>query len=223
MTPEQIAYLVLHTPVQHGFLAALLALAPLVAKLFGGAESARTSARAAESAQNAKNDTLALNRAEIDSVLTDARQSSAKRNALLEGVTDYSATRPAGVPQAHATGGLRPSAIAGGSAMGKQFKDADLAALLAGTPQLTPNPQPNGFDKFLNIAGGIAGALGLAGQAKNALAGASDAPNVSGVKVNSDPNALVNTLPKADMSSFDPSMLPPQPSYKPKFTPNRGF
>ncbi len=183
MTHEQIAYFVVHAQVQHGFITALLALAPLISKLFSGTEKARTDARIQETNLNASQDANAINRAVTDNELTQSKQSDAMKNALRAGIKDYSVTRPDGVPNGRATGGLRPSAYSGGNALGTQFENSDLASIMAGTPKLTPPPQANGFDKFLNIGSGIAGLLGLAGQAKNALN--PDDPN--------NPNARVKT------------------------------
>lgn len=213
MTPDQLAALILHTPVQMSWLNAVLALAPLAAKLFGGASKSRAEARVAEADQNLKQDNAAINRAVVDNNLTQSKQNSAVQNALREGVKDFSITRPAGVPSGRATGGYRPSSITGLNDMGKQFKEADLASIMAGTPKLTPPPQAGKFDKFLNIAGGLAGLAGLAGQAKSSLGGGASVPNVN-ASVSSDPTTFLKTLPALD-TSFAP---PPKPIYKPRFT-----
>ncbi len=185
MTHDQIVYLLLHTPTQHAFLGALLALAPLIGKLFGGTEKARTDARIQETQLNNQQDTNAINRAVVDNNLTQSKQDSAVKNALRAGIKDYSVTRPDGVPMGHSVGGLRPSAITGVNGLGTQFENSDLASIMAGTPKLTPPPQANGFDKLLNIGGGIAGLLGLAGQVKNTMNPDGSDPN--------DPNSRVRT------------------------------
>lgn len=223
MTHEQIVYALLHTPPQMAFLQALLALAPLAAKLFNGASKARADARVQETQLNRQQDADAINRAVTDTELTQSKQNDAVQNALRSGIKDFSIARPDGVGPSRAMGGYRPSAITGINDLGKQFKDADLASIMAGTPKLTPPPKAGKFDKFLNIAGGIAGLVGLAGQAKNAL-NPDDAPDI-------DPSARVNTNMATPMSftqSLNPESFavppPAQSTYRPKFTPYRpGF
>jgi hypothetical protein len=215
MTHEQVLYALLHAHVQYSFLGALLALAPLVAKLFGKTEDNRTQARVATAAANQNQDAQAINRAVVDNTLTQSKQDDAYKNSLRAGIQDYHVTRPDGVPDGHATGGLRPSAYLGGNALGAQFKDADLASIMAGTPKLTPPPQANGFDKFLNIGSGIAGLLGLGGNVASALKSpTTPIPNVS-AHVNTDPSALINTLPSIGNTAITP---PQQSTYRPKFT-----
>jgi hypothetical protein len=214
---DQIAYQFTHAPVVMGFLAQLLAIAPLVAKLFGGASKARAEGRVAEAGLNAEQDAANINRAVVDRNLTTANQDSAYKNAIREGVNDFSVTRPDGVPNGRATGGLRPSAIVGGNALGKQFKEQDLASIMAGTPKLTPPPQAGKFDKFLNIAGGIAGLAGLAGQAKNAFSGGSSVPQINtSASIADDPTAFLKNMPTVDPANFTP---PPTSTYRrPTFT-----
>lgn len=203
MTHEEMIFRLLHEPVQMGWLSALLALAPLASKLFGGASKARAEARVAESGLNAGQDKMAIDRAVVDNNLTQSKQDDAIKNGLRAGLKDFSVNRPAGVPGGKMTGGLRPSAITNGNKLGQQFQDADLASIMAGTPALTPPPKAGKFDKFLNIAGGIAGLAGLAGQAKSAFGGASDMPDID-PNVATDPTAFLKTLPSINTAISAP-------------------
>lgn len=192
-------------------------VAPLVGKVAGDTSAARAGARVAEAGLNATQDNAALNRAVIDNNLTQSKQDSAFKNGLRAGVKDFHVTRPDGVPDGRATGGVRPSAIVNGNAMGAKFQADDLASLMAGTPELTPPPQAGKFDKFLNLTSGLSGLAGLAGQAKNAFGGGSVPPpqvNTFG-KVNTDPNALMDRLPGIGDTGIAP---PVQATYRPKFT-----
>lgn len=217
MTHEEIVYALLHTEVQRSLIGGLLALAPLAAKLFGGMSKARADARVSEAGLNANQDKLAIDRAVVDNNLTQSKQGSAYQNAYREGVQDFKIERPNGVPSRASTGGFRPSSITGGNALGKQFKEQDLASIMAGTPKLTPPPKAGKFDKFLNIAGGIAGLVGLAGQAKSAFGGGSSIPEINtSANVASDPSAFLKNMPGIN-ETFTPP--PAGPIYRrPQFT-----
>lgn len=213
MSHDEIVRALLNAQPHYAWLTALLGLAPLIAKAFGGASKARAEARVQEAGLNNVTDTAAINRAVTDDSLTTSKQGRAKQNALLAGITDYSVTRPDGVPNGHATGGLRPSAISGGNALGKQFEEQDLASIMAGTPALTPAPKAGKFDKFLNIAGGLAGLAGLAGQIKNGMSTSQPIQDVT-PKVNTNPADPLSITPMVP-NTFVP---PPAPFFRPKFT-----
>lgn len=157
----------------------LLKALPAIASTVLGIGGARAGARVNEAGLNANEDKLALERAAAEqnnarqNAVTSANlrsndQSDAVLGGYREGVKDVHFNRPSGVEDTGGTGGARPSAIIGLSAMGHNQKADALARILADnptlktpTPGLTPVPQANGFDKFLNITGGLAGAGAL--------------------------------------------------------------
>lgn len=195
--------------------------ASAIGKVAGNTSTARAGARVQEAALNADQDRLALDRAAQAQRARATDESSAVRGGLLEGVRDAEITRPEGVTDHITSGGLRPSAIAGGAAMGKQFKDDALARIIAdnSTPQLTKNPSAGKLDKFLNFASGVGGLVGLGGELKGALGGGPAIPDVmANTKVSTDPSILATT-PSVD-AGIDTSKLPTQSRYnRPRFTP----
>ncbi len=178
------------------FLGPIGTIANVVGKLFGTTEDDRNKARVQETQLNNTQDELALQRAFAEqgnsranlAASDTARRSdegAALKGGYLQGVQDYHVTRPEGVPDGHATGGLRPSAILGKEAIGKTMQDSANARIAANyptlntaTPNLTPVPEANGFDKFLNIARGITGAISLAGNIKDQIDQNTDSPPI---------------------------------------------
>ncbi len=124
---------------------------------------------------------LDLNRRKFSSTERDANIDRAKRGGALEGVQDIEFE---GIPAHIASrmpkikGGLRPSAIVGREQLGRDVRAKALDAMLKGEqydpvklgelPGVSEPPKPTGFDKFLNIAGTIGGAAGIANQAMGA-------------------------------------------------------
>ena len=198
-TAEYVMFVNALGPVNQAWLSAVLALAPLVAKLAGGMSKDRSEARVQEAGLNQTSDRLALDRADQAQKARAADESTAVRSGLLEGVKDASFARPEGAGGRAMAGGLRPSAITGGSAMGKQFKDDALARIASGssTPSLTPNPKASKFDMVLNLVSSLAGGLSGVGQGMDAINGLkkSSIPNVEDINVNSDPTSFLKKYP----------------------------
>lgn len=191
--------------------------ASTIGKVAGDMSGARAGARVAEQGLNADYDRLALERAAQEQRGRATDENSAIRGGLLEGVKDAEvATNPDG--SRSLTGGLRPSAIAGGSAMGKQFKDDALARLVAdnSTPELTKRPEAGNLDRFLNVLSGVAGIADVAGNLRQGMR--PPLPNIDpSAKVSRDPISIVGATPNVD-SALDPASLPPQSTYRPRFT-----
>lgn len=212
-----VAYYFTHMPVMVGWVQALLAAAPLISKLFGDTSKSRAEARVAETALNTQQDTANINRAVVDNNLTQSKQDAAYKNGIRAGLQDFHITRPSGVPDGRATGGLRPSAILNGNKLGKEFQASNLESLREGTPRLTPPPQAGKFDKFLNMVGGGSGLLGFA---LNAMGDAgkqsTPIPNTSNPKVSTNPMAPLSFTESIGNAAVTP---PQQSTYRPKFTP----
>lgn len=178
---------------------AILGAASLIGKIAGKGASSRAGARVDEAGLNASRDNQALQRAQIEqnnarqNLLTDenyrtSERGAAVRGGLLAGLDDYHVTRPSGVTSGMATGGLRPSAIVNGKAMGAGFQKDALARLLAesslvrDTPALTPIPEAGKFDKFLNIIDFIGSGADIAGSLGIGKKKAPSTPGYSNIK-----------------------------------------
>lgn len=201
-------------PVMGAWLQAVLAAAPLVGKILGGITGGRSQGRATEIGVTQDQDAAALDRARLAEQQAarqqrdrydeagldlDRREYTDKsrsqgyddrlRGGLLEGLQDFSVEAPEGVPVGKISGGLRPSAMIGKEALGREMARSAIQRNIDGprfsaiervngpqVPNLSQLPKAGKLDSFLNIAGLIANLAGGAGEVMNAVRGSGGAP-----------------------------------------------
>jgi len=214
-------------PVMGAWLSAVLAAAPLVGKLLGGITKGRADGRAAEVGVVQDQDAATLDRARLAEDQAQRQQNTAfdaadldmKRReyadksrttgygdralgGLLQGLQDFSVEAPEGVTVGKISGGLRPSAMLGKEALGRDMARSAIQRGIDGPnfsdvervdgpqiPGLSELPKAGKLDSFLNIAGLIANLAGGAGEVVKAVRGSgggasSGAPNAAAGQTN---------------------------------------
>lgn len=187
--------------VDHAFLGALLALAPIISKVAGAITGKRANARAAEAQMNSQQAQDERANAVTNQALIDRNQADAVRAGLLSGVED------AGGTPGHLTGGLKPSAIKNKTAMGDEFQRAAMARLMAGNEftKTSKVPQAKWWDKALNIVGGVAGTAALGKDIYDATR--PQVPDIGGIKINEPGVMPMPNIPTAP-NGLDPADIP---------------
>ena len=191
------------------WLPAVLAALPAVGKLIGGITGGRSDGRAKEIEVVQGQDAASLDRAllaeeqaarqqnagfdEADLDLKRREYADKSRTTgygdrlqggLLQGLQDFSIEAPEGVNVGKISGGLRPSAMIGKEALGRDMARSAIQRELEGPgftavdrvngpdiPGLSELPKAGKLDSFLNIAGLIANLVGGAGEIYSAVKG----------------------------------------------------
>ena len=196
-------------PVMGAWLQFLPAIAGIAGKLFSGASKGRSEGRAAEIGVTQDQDAAALDRARLSEqqaartqgdryeeagIDLDRREYTDKsrsqgytdrmRGGLLEGLQDFQVTPPEGVQMGQISGGLRPSAMIGREALGREMSRSAIQRGLEGPnfspiervnspqiPGLSELPKAGKLDSFLNIASLISNLVGGVGEAADVVRG----------------------------------------------------
>lgn len=196
-------------PVMGAWLQFLPAIAGIAGKLFSGASKGRAEGRAAEIGVTQDQDAATLDRARLAEQQAarqqgdryeeagldlDRREYTDKsrsqgyddraRGGLLQGLQDFSVEAPEGIPVGKISGGLRPSAMLGKEALGRDMVRSAVQRGIDGPnfsavervdspqiPGLSQLPQAGKLDSFLNIASLIANLAGGVGEAANVVKG----------------------------------------------------